>query len=328
LSGEFNLIYQHIAPLAGSRGDVVLGIGDDGAVIQPQLGTQVVVALDTLVAGRHFFVGQDAADIAYKALAVNLSDLAAMGATPKWALLSLALPVSCATKQWLEQFMRGWSELAQQYDVVLIGGDTTYSDTLTVSVTLMGEVVTGQAITRSGARVGDDIWLSGCIGDAGFALSQLLAAREVEANLARRLHRPTARVALGLSLTGLATAAIDVSDGLLADLGHILKASNVGAVLNLENILFSEAVSQWVDISGWENPLTSGDDYELLFSANHQNSAAIRALAQQQGVPLRRIGVVLQVEQGVKVIKNGSEQPIPTRRGFDHFASTDIIKTS
>ncbi len=328
MSSEFNLIYQHIAPLAGSRGDVVLGIGDDGAVVQPQQGKQVVVALDTLVEGRHFFVGQDAADIAYKSLAVNLSDLAAMGATPKWALLSLALPQSCATSTWFERFMTGWSDLAQQVDVALIGGDTTYSDTLTVSVTLMGEVKVGQAITRSGAQVGDDIWLSGSVGDAGLALTKLLAEQQLHAAIEQRLHRPTARVALGQALVGMATSAIDISDGLLADLGHLLKASQVGAVLRIEAMPFSVAVSEWVEQSGWEKPLTSGDDYELLFSASSQYRSQIQLLALALGLEISCIGKIAAQDQGLIITKEGKEQAIPSRKGFDHFASADIMKTS
>jgi thiamine-monophosphate kinase len=328
LSGEFNLIYQHIAPQAGSRGDVVLGIGDDGAVVQSQQGKQVVVALDTLVTGRHFFVGQDAADIAYKALAVNLSDLAAMGATPKWALLSLALPTTCANPTWFKQFMLGWSGLAQQHDVALIGGDTTYSDTLTVSVTLMGEVATGLAITRSGAQVGDDIWLSGSLGDAGLALAKLLADQYPHVAIAQRLHRPTARVALGQALVGMATAAIDISDGLLADLGHLLKASQVGAVLRIEAMPFSEAVSEWVEQSGWEKPLTSGDDYELLFSVPLQYRTQIQSLAVALGLEISCIGKITAQDQGLIITKEDKEQAIPSRKGFDHFASADIMKTS
>jgi thiamine-monophosphate kinase len=328
LSGEFNLIYQHIAPLAGSRGDVVLGIGDDGAVVQSQQGKQVVVALDTLVAARHFFIGQDAADIAYKSLAVNLSDLAAMGATPKWALLSLALPTTCANPSWFKQFMLGWSDLAQQHDVALIGGDTTYSDTLTVSVTLMGEVTAGQSITRSGAQVGDDIWLSGNLGDAGLALAKLLADQHPHVAIAQRLHRPTARVALGQALVGMATAAIDISDGLLADLGHLLKASAVGASLALENMPFSQAVAEWVEQSGWENPLTSGDDYELLFTVSPKYRTQVQDLAMQTNVPLTRIGSIITVEEGLHIVKDGVEQAIPQRKGFDHFAAIDIMKAS
>jgi thiamine-monophosphate kinase len=328
MSSEFNLIYQHIAPLAGSRGDVVLGIGDDGAVVQPQQGKQVVVALDTLVEGRHFFVGQDAADIAYKSLAVNLSDLAAMGATPKWALLSLALPQSCATSTWFERFMTGWSDLAQVHDVALIGGDTTFSDTLTVSVTLIGEVKTGQAITRSGAQVGDDIWLSGNVGDAGLALVQRLAHQQSDPVIEQRLHRPTARVALGQALSGLATAAIDVSDGLLADLGHILKASRVGAALSIECMPFSDPVEIWIEQTGWEKPLTSGDDYELIFTASSQYHSQIKLLALALDVQVSCIGKIAAQDQGLIITKEGKEQLIPSRKGFDHFASADIMKTS
>lgn len=328
MSSEFNLIYHHIAPMAGSRGDVVLGIGDDGAVVKPQNGQHLVVALDTLVAGRHFFMGQDAADIAYKSLAVNLSDLAAMGATPKWALLSLALPSACAAPDWLARFMAGWSSLAQRYDLELIGGDTTHSDTLTVSVTIMGEVSPGWLLKRSGARVGDDLWLSGHIGDAGLALTQLLIHTQPEPAIAQRLHRPTPRVAIGQQLAGLATAAIDVSDGLLADLGHLLKASAVGASLVIENMPFSPAVLNWVEQSGWENPLTSGDDYELLFTVSPKYRSQVKDLAIQTQVSLTRIGSVITAERGLRIVKDGVEQEIPQRKGFDHFAAPDIMEQS
>jgi thiamine-monophosphate kinase len=326
MSGEFNLIYQHIAPQAGLRGDVVLGIGDDGAVIQAQQGQQVVVALDTLVAGRHFFVGQDAADIAYKSLAVNLSDLAAMGATPKWALLSLALPQDCAHETWISRFMAGWIALARQYDVALIGGDTTRSDTLTISVTLMGEVAAGRALKRAGARAGDDIWVSGTIGDAGLALQQLLAQSEPDVAMAQRLHRPTPRVALGQLLGGVATAAIDVSDGLLADLGHLLKASGVGASLRVDDMPFSAPVQSWVQQSGWQQPLSAGDDYELLFTAPAKSRAHIRDIMAATGVPVCTIGMIT-ASSGLQLIEKGVAQLIPSRLGFDHFGATDYNET-
>jgi thiamine-monophosphate kinase len=328
VAGEFNLIYQHIAPQAGSRGDIVLGIGDDAAVIASQHGSQLVVALDTLVAGRHFFIDQDAADIAYKSLAVNLSDLAAMGAVPKWALLSLALPKNCANASWIASFMSGWSLLAQAYSVALVGGDTTRSDTLTISVTLMGEIASGQAITRSGANQGDDIWVTGTIGDAGLALVQLLAGQQPEITISQRLHRPNARVVLGKHLVQVASAAIDISDGLLADLSHLLKASNVGAVLALEEIPFSDAVQSWIERSGWENPLTSGDDYELLFTAPPNYRDTIFKLAQQTNTPVCHIGAIVDVNNGLKIQKKGQLLVLPTRKGFDHFDTTDYNESS
>ncbi len=327
---EFALIYEQIAPAAGQRDDVLLGIGDDAAVVQAPEGQSVVVALDTLVENHHFFAGCAPEDIAWKSLAVNLSDLAAMGAEPRWALLALSLPEAMATSDWLARFMQGWQSLATQYGVALIGGDTTRSDRLTVSVTLMGTVPIGQAIQRAGARVGDEIWLSGSIGDAGLALAQLYRNDQPLTEMAERLHRPQPRVALGQALQGLATAAVDVSDGFLADLEHLLKASGgLGAGCYLDQFPFSEPVLQWVHEN--ENPclpLTSGDDYELIFTAAPQVRERIEQLSVELNLGLTKVGVITNTQGGIGLWHADKLLAIPTRRGFDHFASTDIMKSS
>jgi thiamine-monophosphate kinase len=326
---EFSLIYQQIAPCAGVRDDVLLGIGDDAAIVQPTTGQSIVVALDTLVSGRHFFPTCAPEDIAWKALAVNLSDLAAMGAVPKWALLSLSLPLENAQKGWIKRFMAGWQGLAQQYAVALIGGDTTRADQLAVSVTLIGEVSPGSAIQRSGAMPGDEIWLSGTIGDAGLALAQRYANQAVDDAVAMRLDRPTPRVNLGFSLRNLATAAIDISDGFLADLGHILKASgNLGARVEVDAMPFSPMVDAWQRQMSPLLPLTSGDDYELLFTAPIALHNRLNALSEELSVALTCVGRVLPSDQGMQLIKNGELLVIPQRQGFDHFASPAIMKTS
>jgi len=202
----------------------------------------------------------------------------------------------------------------------LLGGDTTFSETLTVSVTLMGEVALGQAIKRSGAQEGDEIWVSGSIGDAGLALVQLLAKQQPDCVIEPRLHRPTPRVGLGVALLDIATSAIDISDGFLADLGHLLKASRVGAALRIDCMPFSDPVEAWIGQAGWEKPLTSGDDYELIFTASSQYHAQIQSLASAVGVQVSCVGSIISKQQGLVITKDGKEQLIPTRKGFDHFA--------
>lgn len=322
---EFALIYEQIAPLAGQRDDVFLGIGDDAAVVQAPEGQSVVVALDTLVENHHFFAGCAPEDIAWKSLAVNLSDLAAMGAEPRWALLALSLPEAMATSDWLARFMQGWQALASQFGVALIGGDTTRSDRLTVSVTLMGVVPIGQAIQRAGARVGDEIWLSGSIGDAGLALAQLYRGEQPLVQVAERLHRPQPRVGLGKVLRGVATAAVDVSDGFLADLEHLLKASgSLGAGCYLHQFPFSESVIQWVrETSNPCLPLTSGDDYELIFTAAPEQSDAIQALSTELNLCLTKVGVITNTQGGVGLWHADKLLAMPKKRGFDHFVTSD-----
>ncbi len=318
---EFALIYEQIAPLAGNRDDVCLGIGDDAAVVQAPEGQSVVVALDTLVENHHFFAGCAPEDVAWKSLAVNLSDLAAMGAEPRWALLALSLPEEMATTEWLSCFMQGWQSLASEYGVALIGGDTTGSDRLTVSVTLMGVIPTGQAIQRAGARVGDEIWVSGSIGDAGLALTQLYRGEQPLAQVAERLHRPQPRVALGQALRGIASAAVDVSDGFLADLEHLLKASGrLGAICYMNKIPFSEPVLAWVhDSANPCLPLTSGDDYELIFTADPAQAESIEQLAIALNLTLTKVGVITDTQAGVGLWHADKLLAMPTKRGFDHF---------
>jgi thiamine-monophosphate kinase len=324
---EFALIYEQIAPLAGRREDVCLGIGDDGAVVQVPEGYSVVVALDTLVEDRHFFSGCAPENLAWKSLAVNLSDLAAMGAEPRWALLALSLPDEMATPEWLALFMQGWHSLAAGYGVALIGGDTTRSDRLTVSVTLMGVVPTGQAIQRAGARRGDDIWVSGSIGDAGLALAQLYRNEKPLAEVSQRLHLPQPRVALGQALRGIASAAVDVSDGFLADLDHLLKASgSLGASCYLHQFPFSEPVLQWVRASSNPClPLTSGDDYELIFTAAPEQAKSIEQLAITLNLRLTKVGTIMQEQSGVGLWHEDQLLAMPKKRGFDHFSDTSAL---
>lgn len=319
---EFSLIDRCFAAHARRRGDVALGIGDDAAVVDVPPGEQLVVAVDTLVAGVHFPDSATAADIGHKALAVNLSDLAAMGATPRWAALALTLPQ--ADEAWVAEFARGFFALADRFDVQLIGGDTTRGP-LCVSVQILGTLPQGAAMRRRGARTGDRVFVSGSLGDAGLALRLLQGgqdcAAEARSALDARLHRPVPRVALGERLRGLASAAIDISDGLLADLGHILENSGVGATLHVERLPRSAAFLACVQLQApewFDLPLAAGDDYELCFTAAPELARALNALARELDLPITEIGKI-EATPGLRCrYDDGREFPI-ARRGYEHF---------
>jgi thiamine-monophosphate kinase len=293
----------------------LVGIGDDCALLRPDAGLELAVTTDTLVEGRHFLPGADAEALGHKALAVNLSDLAAMGAAPRWATLALALPA--ADERWLAAFARGFFALAERYGVDLVGGDTTRSALLTINITALGEVPAGVAMYRAGARQGDDIWVSGELGGAALAL----AHPEIAA-VAGRLHRPEPRVELGERLRGLAGAAIDVSDGLAGDLVHILERSQVGAVLEYASI---PRPAEFEKFRGLERDcvLSGGDDYELLFTAGAQQRREIEALARELKIPLTRIGAIrpnAAAGAAKLVVLDAAGKPMAHRGGFDHFA--------
>ena len=314
---EFDLIAR-IRARAGSRGDVVLGIGDDAALLQPPAGMQLVVAMDTLNSGVHFPPATAPADIGWKALAVNLSDLAAMGALPAWCTLSLSLPE--ASDAFVDGFLDGFLELARQHDVALVGGDTTRGP-LSVCVTAHGLVEPGMALRRDGARVGDEIWVSGTLGDAAGALAQWQSAGDGDALLRARLDRPTPRVALGRALRGIANACIDVSDGLLADLGHIAERSR----LRLEiNALQLPHLPPGVDpLRAQRCQLAGGDDYELAFTAAPEKRPALATLAARLDLPLWRIGwtrALHDTPPGVTVLDADGQPLSLNHTGFDHFA--------
>lgn len=316
---EFSLI-ERIAARTRARADVVLGIGDDAALLQPRASEQLVVTADTLNSGVHFPAETPAYDIGWKTLAVNLSDLASMGARPSWCVLALSLPG--ADPAWVDAFADGFFALADAHDIVLIGGDTTRGP-LSLSVTAMGQVAAGTALRRDGAQVGDDVWVSGTLGDAAVALRAWqggtldirAAADDAQVETLRlRLARPTPRVALGRALVGLAHAAVDVSDGLLADLGHICERSSVAARLDPERLPVSAAARARVGLThAREAALRGGDDYELCFTAAATQRAAIEAVALRLALPLTRIGEVV-AGQGVTT---GSDTPGP--QGYEHF---------
>lgn len=313
---EFSLI-ERIRRRAAAREDVVLGIGDDAALLRVPPGRELAVAMDTLNAGVHFPDGTAAADVGWKALAVNLSDLAAMGAEPAWCTLSLSLPQADAA--WLDGFLDGFLELAAAHRVALVGGDTTRGP-LSVCVTVHGLIEPGSALRRDGARVGDAVWVSGTLGDAAGALRQWQQQGVgVDPALRDRLDRPTPRVALGRALRGIAHAAIDVSDGLLADLGHVCTASGLAAEIELDALPCSAALAAAFDRDTRRAlQAAGGDDYELCFTAPAEASAAIGALARALALPLARIGRTVE-GAGVRALTADGTPWQPARAGYEHF---------
>jgi thiamine-monophosphate kinase len=305
----------------------VLGVGDDGAILRPSAGCELVVSTDMLVAGTHFLPDADPVGLGWKALAVNVSDMAAMGAAPKWALLAAALPA--ATESWIEKFAHGFFACAEAFGVDVIGGDTTRGPR-NFCVTICGEVPAGQALRRSGAQPGDEVWVSGAPGRAALGLAHLqgrvVLAEPALTDCLAALHRPQPRVALGLALRGLATAAIDVSDGLLADLGHILEASGVAASLRLTvppAPTFVPAAGVEVDAASlWQDCyLAGGDDYELAFTAPAERHEEVLTLVQDLSLPIICLGRVEAGAPGALTLLDAAGQPLETtRRGYDHFA--------
>ena len=320
---EFDLIAR-IRARADARTDVVLGIGDDCALLQPPAGMQLAVTADTLNAGVHFFPDAAPADIGWKALAVNLSDLAAMGAAPAWCLLSLSLPESDAA--WVDAFLDGFLTLAAEHNVALAGGDTTRGP-LSIGVIAHGLVTPGTALRRDAAQADDDVWVSGQLGDAAAALA-LISTDGAEARpaagaaaLRTRLDRPEPRVALGLALRGVANACIDVSDGLLSDLGHVCVASNVAARINVDALPSSTALDALDLDAGRRRALqaSGGDDYELCFTAPPARREAVTVAAASAGVPVTRIGSI-HAGTGLQALDANGVKWVPPRSGYVHFS--------
>ena len=319
--GEFDLIARYFTRRPQRA---LLGVGDDCALLQPRPGTQMAISCDMLVEGRHFFANVDPESLGHKALAVNLSDLAACGARPLAFTLALALPE--VDEAWLSAFSRGLFALADAHSCELIGGDTTQGP-LNICITVFGETE-GQPLLRSGALVGDEIYVSGQLGDAHLALQGLLGRITLPADLLaqtrQRLERPDPRVALGLALRGLASAAIDVSDGLVGDIGHLLKASGVGATLEaaaLAQLLGAGAHPAWPALaqSAIDHVLAGGDDYELAFTAPASARDALTKVSEHTGVRLSRIGRI-EAEPGLRLVDAQGQAVDYSARSFDHFA--------
>jgi thiamine-monophosphate kinase len=319
---EFNLIKQFFTRPTPQAD---LGVGDDAALIRVAEGMQLAISSDMLVAGTHFLNDCAPYFIGWKALAVNVSDMAAMGADPKWATLAIALPN--VNEAWLSEFSRGVFACADAFNVDLIGGDTTRGP-LNISLTIMGEVPIGEALRRDGAKIGDDIWVSGQLGSSALGLAHLqgkialkddaLQANILDASI-MSLHRPIPRMNLGLSLREIATSCIDISDGLLADLGHILTASNCGATIDLEKIPCIELLKNNLNNPQFQTfILAGGDDYELCFTAPASKREAIDLLSKQLDVPITCIART-RMGTGLQTMYNNEILTLSTQ-GFDHFA--------
>lgn len=316
---EFELIRRFFATQPIARRDVALGIGDDGALLDPPPGMQAVITTDLLVAGVHFLPEADPVSVGHKALAVNLSDLAAMGAEPAWFTLNLCLPQ--VDERWLAAFCEGMYGLARRYNVQLIGGDTSRGP-LAIAIQAGGWVPHGQALRRDGAQPGDRLFVTGELGAAGLALRhQRGECRLSEADLAAvvdRLDRPMPRLEAGMRLRGIASSAIDLSDGLVADLGHVLEASRTGARVYLERLPLPAVYRERLAELGWDVALANGDDYELLFTVPEKDLPRLEAVRSDFGCRVTDIGEIT-AGSGLTLLERDGAVYHPRRRGHDHF---------
>ncbi|MGM3273458.1 thiamine-phosphate kinase [Ralstonia sp. 24A2] len=315
---EFGLIRRYFTRPARQA---ILGVGDDCALLGARPGHELAISTDMLVAGRHFFADAEPKALGHKALAVNLSDLAAMGAEPRAFTLAVALPEANAA--WLKPFSEGLLALADAFHCELIGGDTTRGP-LTLSLTVFGDVPAAAALRRDAARAGDDLWVSGTVGDARLALGALRAewplTPEALAQVQPRMDMPTPRIALGLALRGIAHAALDVSDGLLGDLGHILTQSRVGATIEVDRVPRSTTLAAQPAARQLQCTLAGGDDYELCFTAPAEARDAVLAAGQRAGVAVTRIGRI-DAESGLRLVDAQGAPVTFTHGSFDHFSS-------
>ncbi|HRD32967.1 MAG TPA: thiamine-phosphate kinase [Rhodocyclaceae bacterium] len=318
MPSEFDLIRRYFTHEVAHT---ELGVGDDAALLAPRPGMRLAVSTDMLVAGTHFFADTDPCDLGWKTLAVNVSDLAAMGAEPRWAVLALSLPR--ADEAWVADFARGFLECACRFGIDLIGGDTTRGP-LNLAVTIFGEVPEGQAITRAGAHPEDDLWVSGQPGRAALGLAvlrnQVTLSPEGRSACLSALHRPQPRVELGLGLRGVASAMLDVSDGLLGDLAHLLERSGVGAIIDAAALPIGPLVACGADIDAARAALLcGGDDYELIFAAPATARAHLAATAGSLGLALTRIGVLTDQAGRMFIRDHAGRLSAQDPRGYDHF---------
>jgi thiamine-monophosphate kinase len=317
-ASESQLIERYFRELGASREDTVLGIGDDAALVRVPGDCELALTTDALIEGVHFLPGAPARSLGHRALAVNLSDIAAMGGSPGWALLSLNLPA--ADDAWLREFAAGFGALARRHRVALVGGNLSRG-ALSITVELAGLVPAGQALRRDGARPGDELYLSGTVGDAACGLKFLrgdaVGTPSAAAYLQHRFEYPTPRVALGQALRGIASACIDLSDGVYIDAARLLAASGCGATLEIERLPLSDALRHALGAQAWRSALGGGEDYELCFSAAPAHAAAIAALAARTGQAVTRIGA-LHSGSGLALTMAGSVMQF-SPAGFDHF---------
>ncbi|HEX2791295.1 MAG TPA: thiamine-phosphate kinase [Steroidobacteraceae bacterium] len=319
-ASESQLIERYFRELGARRDDIVLGIGDDAALLRVPGGCELALTTDALIEGVHFLPGAAPRALGHRALAVNLSDIAAMGAAPSWALLSLNLPL--ADEDWLREFAAGFGALARGHDVALVGGNLSRG-ALSITVQLAGLVPAGQALRRDGARAGDELYLSGSVGDAACGLKILrgdaAGAPADAAWLQQRFEYPTPRVALGQALRGIASACIDVSDGVYIDVTRLLAASGCGATLEIERLPLSPALRHTLGDEAWRSALCGGEDYELCFAAAPAQAGAVAAAAGRTGQALTRIGV-LHSGTGLTLMAAGAVMQF-SASGFDHFGN-------
>lgn len=319
--GEFDLIKRYFSRKS-LQNEVILSVGDDCAITSIPSGYQLAITTDTLVEGTHFLPSISPADLAYKSVAVNLSDLAAMGATPTWMSLALTLPE--IKEAWLAEFSQSLFAILDRYGVSLIGGDTTKGP-LSITLTAQGFLPKNQGLFRHQAKVGDWIFVSGFLGDSAAGLDLLLQNRKIENEsdryfIQRHLH-PTPRVELGLALRSFSCCALDISDGLLADLEHILERSQVGAEIYLENLPLSHYLcTQYEQTQAEKFALTGGEDYELCFTVSEEKREEMEQVLRSQGIKVTRIGQILPATSGLNLLKNGKKMALPTHIGFDHFS--------
>ncbi len=316
---EFQIIKKYFSELGPKRKDVELGIGDDCALVNPVDIKAIAISCDTLVEGTHFLPEMPVADLGYKALAVNLSDLAAMGAEPAWMTLALTLPEVDET--WLEEFCKGLYEISEYYNIALIGGDTTKGHR-SLTITVNGLVPPKMALRRSGAQNGDWIYVTGTLGDSALGLEIILNDKDVPYQhrdyLINRHYRPTPRVFAGQSMRGIATSAIDLSDGLVSDIEHILKASDVGANIAVNALPVSDALIESVGKEhAIEYALAGGEDYELLFTVPDEQTVALDTALKQTGVKFTKIGQI--TADGKLTLRQGKQEYIHHKQGFKHF---------
>ena len=319
--GEFDLIKRYFSRKS-LQNDVILSVGDDCAITSIPTGYQLAITTDTLVEGTHFLPSISPTDLAYKSVAVNLSDLAAMGATPAWVSLALTLPE--IKEEWLAEFSQSLFAILDRYGVSLIGGDTTKGP-LSITLTAQGFLPENQGLFRHQAKVGDWIFVSGFLGDSAAGLDLLLQNRKMENEsdryfIQRHLH-PTPRVELGLALRSFSCCALDISDGLLADLGHILERSQVGAEIYLENLPLSRHLcTQYEQTQAEKFALTGGEDYELCFTVSEEKREEMEQVLSSQGIKVTCIGKILPQTSGLNLLKNGEKVALPEHCGFDHFS--------
>lgn len=322
---EFSLIEKYCQAIGESRADTILGVGDDAAVLQLPNDKQLVVSVDTMVAGVHFFEDVAPAKLAHKILAVNLSDIAAMGATPAWATLALTLPE--VSDNWLAEFSQALDKTAKQYQLQLVGGDTTQG-ALSLSLTIMGQVDSGKALSRSGAEVGDKVFVSNTVGDAAVGLAILQGKLDAKVDEQQKQHfidaleLPEPQLQLGNQLVDVASACIDVSDGLLADLSHIAKQSKVSMVLDPANVPRSKPMQQMAD---WQTTLdyclTGGDDYQLAFTVPEQKLSELDQTIKNNGLSITQIGsVVTPREEAIVLEHQGESFEFNGKAGYQHFS--------